>query len=110
MAQPGKTLNSSSALLSMNSTLVFSAVNTNRFRVTYSAMVVNATYQDVAVGHTLVPAFGQEAYSNVRMDTFVHTFGFTSPGIHIELRCVIVLRYHELKLASKQCGTNVVHS
>ncbi|KAH9574419.1 hypothetical protein CY35_01G056300 [Sphagnum magellanicum] len=146
MAQSGKTLNSSSALLSMNSTLVFSAVNTNQFRVTYSAMVVNATYQDVAVGHTLVPAFGQEAHSNVsvptllimdkvslvrptgadlledatndqfplyltgRMDTCVHTFGFKSPSIHIELRCVIVLRYHELKLASKQCGTNVVHS
>ncbi len=205
MAQPGRTLNSSSALLSMNSTLVFSAVNTNRFRVTYSAMVVDATYQDVAVGHTLVPAFGQEAHSNVsvptllimdkvslvrptgadlledatndqfplyltgRMDTYVHTFGFKSPGIHvccvctlpqfgsfefplccwigtcdtknfwlfdfcwlrssfwnsnpdcwvdglfcfiaqIELRCVIVLRYHELKLASKQCGANAVHS
>jgi len=71
MAQSGKTLNSSSALLSMNSTLVFSAVNTNQFRVTYSAMVVNATYQDVAVGHTLVPAFGQEAHSNVSVPTLL---------------------------------------
>ncbi len=71
MAQPGKTLNSSSALLSMNSTLMFSAVNTNRFRVTYSAMVVNATYQDVVVGHTLVPAFGQEAHSNVSVPTLL---------------------------------------
>ncbi|KAH8971214.1 hypothetical protein BDL97_02G130300 [Sphagnum fallax] len=142
----GKTAaDESSALLSMNSTLVFSATNTNRFSVSYSAMILNATYQDVAVGHALVAALKQESNSKVMVstvlivdkvnlnqltgidilkdatndhlplnltgivDTRVHTFGFKTPQLQIELRCAIVLRYHELQLASMQCGTNVVH-
>lgn len=108
-------------------------------------MILNAMYQDVAVGHALVAALKQESNSKVMVstvlivdkvnlnqltgidilkdatndhlplnltgivDTCVHTFGFKTPQLQIELRCAIVLRYHELQLASKQCGTNVVH-
>lgn len=66
----GKTAaDESSALLSMNSTLVFSATNTNQFSVSYSAMILNATYQDVAVGHALVAALKQESNSKVMVST-----------------------------------------
>lgn len=61
------------ALLSMNMTANLTAINPNRFRITYSPTEADVSYKDLFVGNSTVPAIDQPGRSNHTMSVVLMT-------------------------------------
>ncbi|GMP39177.1 hypothetical protein CsSME_00010120 [Camellia sinensis var. sinensis] len=109
----------SSASVSLNIRLLFTAANDNKVGIKYGESRFTVMYRGIPLGRGVVPGFYQAAAELVRDATLndrvelrvlgdvgakIRILGITSPGVQVSIDCAIVISPKKQALTYKQCG------